>query len=69
MHLDRLATAAVKGLHNGITFQVSGRELADTPLLHPFLLSLLHTLTGYRPANVFALNAVLLLSLLALAWS
>jgi len=68
MHLDRLAAAAVKGLHNGITFQVSGRELAEAPLLHPFLLSLLHSLTGYRPENVFALNAGLLLILLGLAW-
>lgn len=69
MHLDRLAVAAVKGLNSGITFQVSGREFADAPLLHPLLLSLLHSLTGYRPENAFALNAALLFLLLALAWT
>ncbi len=46
-------------------------EVQPRPHLFPFLLSVVHTATGYRVANAFALNFLVLWALLALvfAWT
>lgn len=44
-------------------------EVQPRPHLFPFLLSVLHTVTGYRVANAFVLNFLVLWALLALVYS
>jgi hypothetical protein len=41
------------------------REIPKRPLLFPFLTHLLHSATGFRPENAFALNFLVLFALLA----
>jgi hypothetical protein len=66
MHLNRIATAADRGNDINGVFALMGGILDKRPLFHPFLLSLVHDLTGYRPENAFILNAVLLFVFLAM---
>lgn len=68
MHFDKLALVPMRGHDIQGAFQILGGELDKRPLFHPFLLSLLHDLTGYRPENAFVLNTALTFGLLALAY-
>jgi len=63
MHLERAAAVPAQAQYdNGRIIHPNG--FADKrPLLFPFLLSLVHDLTGYRVANVFVLNAIISVAL------
>jgi hypothetical protein len=68
MHFDKLALFPTRG-HDIIgAFELLGGNLDKRPLFQPFLVSLLHDLTGYRPENVFILNTALTFTLLSLAY-
>jgi hypothetical protein len=68
MHFDRMALVPMRGHDIQGAFQIMGGELDKRPLFHPFLLSVLHDLTGYRPENAFVLNGGLTFVLLGLAY-
>lgn len=68
MHFDKMALVPMRGHDIQGAFQVLGGELDKRPLFQPFLVSLLHDLTGYRPENVFVLNTILTFVLLTLAY-
>ncbi|AOS44537.1 hypothetical protein Verru16b_01600 [Lacunisphaera limnophila] len=68
MHFDKMALVPMRGHDIQGAFQIMGGELDKRPLLHPFLLSVLHDLTGYRPENAFVLNTGLTFVLLTLAY-
>ncbi|MEO6246695.1 MAG: glycosyltransferase family 39 protein [Opitutaceae bacterium] len=57
MHLDKTALTPLRGNDIQGAFVVIEGIVDKRPLFFPFLLSLLHDVTGYRPANAFALNA------------
>lgn len=59
MHLEK--TALVAGRAHDIMgyFQVLDGQLDKRPLFFPFLVSLLHDTTGYRPENAWVLNTFL----------
>lgn len=69
MHLDRVVLTPLRGNDIQGAFQILDGVVDKRPLMFPFLLSLVHDLTGYRPENAFALNALLTFALLALAWA
>lgn len=50
-------------------FYPLNREIPKRPLLFPFLVHLIHTLTGYRAENVFVLNFLLLFFLFWILWN
>ena len=66
MHLDKTVLVPVRGNDIQGTFVVLDGMMDKRPLFFPFLVSLLHDLTGYRPANTFVLNGVLTFVFLAL---
>jgi hypothetical protein len=68
MHFDKMALVPMRGHDIQGAFEILGGELGKRPLFHPFVLSLLHDLTGYRPENAFVLNTVLTFVLLALGY-
>ncbi len=68
MHLDKTAVVPMRGHDIQGAFQLMAGQLDKRPLLHPFLVSLLHGVSGYRPENVFALNTVLTFVLLGLGY-
>lgn len=68
MHLDKTASVPVRGNDLLGAFQLLDGQLDKRPLLHPFLASVLHDLTGYRPENAFVLNTVLTYVLLGVAF-
>lgn len=68
MHLDKTALVPMRGHDIQGPFQLLAGQLDKRPLFQPFLVSVLHDLTGYRPTNVFGLNTVLTFVLLALAY-
>ena len=53
MHLDRTVLTPVRGNDIQGTFVILDGLMDKRPLFFPFLASLLHDLTGYRPANAF----------------
>src|SRR6185436_13954345 len=59
MHFDKHPLVPVRGHDLQGAFQLIDGQLDKRPLFQPFLVSLLHDLTGYRPENVFALNTAL----------
>jgi hypothetical protein len=59
MHLDRDVGYGVRSTDVRGPFEILESVLDKRPLLYPFLVSVLHDWTGYRPANAFWLNAVL----------
>ena len=59
MHLDKTVLTPMRGSDIQGTFVILDGMLDKRPLFFPFLVSLLHDLTGYRPANVFILNSAL----------
>jgi hypothetical protein len=64
MHLDRQAFVdGSAGYASGNVVRLQG-GVDKRPLLFPFLLSLIHDITGYRISNVYVLNGVISLGLL-----
>jgi hypothetical protein len=68
MHVDKTALVPMRGHDIQGAFQLLAGQLDKRPLFQPFLVSVLHDFTGYRPENVFALNTVLTFVLLTLAY-
>jgi len=68
MHFDKTALVPMRGHDIQGPFQLLAGQLDKRPLFQPFLVSILHDLTGYRPENVFALNTALTFVLLTLAY-
>ena len=68
MHLDKTAVVPMRGHDIQGAFQLMAGQLDKRPLLQPFLVSVLHGVTGYRPENVFVLNTVLTYVLLGLVY-
>jgi hypothetical protein len=68
MHLDKIALVPMRGHDITGAFELLGGTLDKRPLFQPFLVSLLHDFTGYRPENVFVLNTVLTFLFLILAY-
>lgn len=59
MHLDKTVLTPMRGTDLQGTFTILDGMMDKRPLFFPFLVSLLHDLTGYRPANAFILNGAL----------
>jgi len=68
MHFDKHPLVPIRGHDLQGAFQLLDGRLDKRPLFQPFLVSLLHDLTGYRPENVFVLNTGLVFALLAVAF-
>ncbi|MEO6992079.1 MAG: glycosyltransferase family 39 protein [Lacunisphaera sp.] len=68
MHFERTALVPMRGNDIQGAFQIVAGQLDKRPLFQPFLVSVLHDVTGYRPENVFVLNTVLTFLLLALTY-
>jgi hypothetical protein len=68
MHFEKIAMVPMRGHDILGAFEILGGQLDKRPLFQPFLVSLLHDLTGYRPENVFVLNTFLTFLLLTLAY-
>ncbi len=66
-HLREVSTIA-RGFQLGTTFMPMQGHVDKRPIFYPFLLSLVHDLTGYRPENAFLLNALLTPVLLGLVY-
>ena len=59
MHFQKTVLTPLRGNDIYGVFLVLDGILDKRPLFFPFLVSLLHDLTGYRPGNALALNAIL----------
>jgi hypothetical protein len=59
LHHFRDVATMVRGYEVEGTFISTDNYLDKRPYFYPFLVSLLHDFTGYRPANAFVLNSVL----------
>ncbi len=59
MHLDKTVLTPVRGNDIQGAFVIMDGLMDKRPLFFPFLESLLHDLTGYRPENAFVLNGIL----------
>lgn len=57
-HLREVSTIA-RGFQLGTAFTPMQGHVDKRPIFYPFLLSVVHDLTGYRPENAFWLNALL----------
>jgi hypothetical protein len=68
MHNDKTALVPMRGNDILGAFQLLAGQLDKRPLFQPFLVSILHDFTGYRPENVFVLNTVLTFVLLTLSY-
>ncbi|QYM78763.1 glycosyltransferase family 39 protein [Horticoccus luteus] len=68
LHFDKTALVPTRGHDIQGAFQLLSGQLDKRPLFHPFLLSLLHDFTGYRPENAFVLNVLLTFTLLGLVF-
>ncbi len=66
MHFDKAALTPLRGNDIQGAFMILEGIVDKRPLFFPFLVSLLHDVTGYRPANAFVLNAGLTFVLLGL---
>lgn len=68
MHFDKTALVPMRGHDIEGAFQLLAGQLDKRPLFQPFLVSVLHDFTGYRPENVFVLNTALTFVLLTLSY-
>ncbi len=68
MHHFRDASTMVRGYDVLGVFLSTDNYLDKRPFFYPFLVSLLHDLTGYRVLNAYLLNAALYPLALTLAW-
>jgi hypothetical protein len=66
MHFSRTVLTPFRGNDIHGVFVIVEGMLDKRPLFFPFLESIVHDLTGYRPENAFVLNAVLTFVFLAL---
>lgn len=66
MHFDKQPLVPIRGHDLQGAFQLLDGRLDKRPLFHPFMVSVLHDATGYRPGNAFVLNAGLVFLLLGL---
>ena len=69
MHFDKHPLVPVRGHDLQGAFQLLDGLLDKRPIFQPFLVSILHDLTGYRPENIFALNTALTFVLLGLVYA
>ena len=67
MHLSRVALVPMRANDIQGVFTIVSGVLDKRPLFFPFLVSLIHDLTGYRPENAFILNGILSFVFLGLA--
>jgi len=68
LHFFRDNSAIVRGYELGGVFLSIDSYVDKRPAFFPFLISLVHDATGYRPANAFALNAALFVLALGLVY-
>jgi hypothetical protein len=68
LHHFRDAGAMVRGYEIAGVFLPLGEYLDKRPIFYPFLVSLVHDLTGFRIHNAFAVNALLLPVIFWLTW-
>jgi len=68
MHATKEVSTTVRAYDIGGTWLSIDTFLDKRPFFFPFLVSLVHDLTGYRMANLFALNAAFACALLALVF-
>jgi hypothetical protein len=68
MHLDKTVLVPIRGSDIQGSFVILDGLMDKRPLFFPFLVSLLHDLTGYRPANAFVLNGGLTFLFLSLVY-
>ena len=68
LHYFREAGTMVRGYEVDGVFLSLDNYIDKRPILFPFLVSVVHDLTGYRVGNAFAVNVALYPVLLALAW-
>jgi hypothetical protein len=66
MHLNRSVLVPMRGSDLQGAFTIIAGNLDKRQLFFPFLLSVLHDITGYRPENAFVLNAGLTYIFLAM---
>jgi hypothetical protein len=66
MHFSRTVLTPFRGSDIQGAYVIIQGEMDKRQLFFPFLVSILHDITGYRPANAFALNAILVFIFLAL---
>jgi hypothetical protein len=59
MHFDKAALTPLRGNDIQGAFMILDGIVDKRPLYFPFLVSLLHDISGYRPANAFVLNGAL----------
>jgi len=69
MHFDRVVLTPIRGNDIQGAFVIMDGIMDKRPLFFPFLLSLLHDFTGYRPANAFILNGILTFVFLGLVYT
>ena len=69
MHLDKVATTPMRGHDIQGAFVIIDGIVDKRPLFFPFLVSLVHDFTGYRPGNAFAVNAGLTFVFLGLVFA
>jgi hypothetical protein len=66
MHFSRTVLTPFRGADIHGTYVVIAGMMDKRPLFFPFLVSVLHDLTGYRPENAFVLNGILVFVFLGL---
>jgi hypothetical protein len=59
MHFERTVLTPFRGNNIHGVFVIVEGMMDKRPLFFPFLVSILHDLTGYRPENAFVLNGIL----------
>jgi hypothetical protein len=69
MHFDREATFPWRAHYFNGRLIIMGNGVDKRPFFFPFIISLVHDLTGYRPENVFYINAGLAVILLLLVYA
>jgi hypothetical protein len=68
MHFDKTVLTPLRGNDIQGAFMIIEGIVDKRPLFFPFLVSLLHDVSGYRPENAFVLNAALTFMLLGLVF-
>ena len=68
MHLDKTVLTPIRGNDIQGAFVIVEGIIDKRPLFFPFLVSLVHDVAGYRPANAFVVNAALTFVFLGLVF-
>ena len=66
MHLNRNVVVPVRGSNIQGAFVIIEGMMDKRQLFFPFLVSILHDITGYRPENAFVVNGILIFIFLAM---